>query len=72
MAGSSGSGTSQVKPTLIKPVFPQNSLDMMEYPFFTMTSFPPGFIANIGGAVSARSVRLLDKINNPGWLGIKF
>ncbi|RUS91136.1 hypothetical protein EGW08_001049 [Elysia chlorotica] len=36
-----------------------------EYPFFTMRSFPPGFIINLGGVVSARSVKLLDKIHNP-------
>ena len=40
-----------------------------EYPFFTVKSFPPGFIVHLGGVVSARSVKLLDKIHNPGrWL----
>ncbi|XP_069132346.1 C2 domain-containing protein 5-like [Argopecten irradians] len=43
----------------------QPSIEMMEYPFFTMTSFPPGFIVHLGGVVSARSVKLLDKIHNP-------
>jgi hypothetical protein len=37
-----------------------------EYPLFTMTSFPPGFIIHIGGVVAARSIKLLDKIHNPG------
>ncbi|XP_021377240.1 C2 domain-containing protein 5-like isoform X2 [Mizuhopecten yessoensis] len=43
----------------------QPSIEMMEYPFFTMTSFPPGFIVHLGGVVSARSVKLLDRIHNP-------
>ena len=30
-----------------------------------MKQFPPGFIANIGGTVSSRSVKLLDHINCP-------
>jgi hypothetical protein len=36
-----------------------------EFPFYTLTSFSPGFIKNIAGVVSARSVKLLDDINNP-------
>ncbi|CAG5115440.1 unnamed protein product, partial [Candidula unifasciata] len=36
-----------------------------EYPFFTLRSFPVGFICSFGGVVSARSVKLLDKIHNP-------
>ncbi|XP_056092021.1 C2 domain-containing protein 5 isoform X5 [Rhinichthys klamathensis goyatoka] len=36
-----------------------------EYPFFTLTSFPPGFLLHLGGVVSARSVKLLDRIHNP-------
>ena len=31
-----------------------------------MTSFPVGFIVHLGGVVSAKSVKLLDKIHNPG------
>lgn len=31
-----------------------------------MTSFPVGFIIHLGGVVSAKSVKLLDKIHNPG------
>lgn len=38
---------------------------MMEYPFFTITTFPPNFLAKLGGAVTARSVKLLDRIHNP-------
>ncbi|XP_055789679.1 C2 domain-containing protein 5 isoform X5 [Salvelinus fontinalis] len=36
-----------------------------EFPFFTLTCFPPGFLVHIGGVVSARSVKLLDRIHNP-------
>ncbi|BFZ04098.1 hypothetical protein BsWGS_07137 [Bradybaena similaris] len=43
----------------------QQNIELLEYPFFTMRSFPAGFIQNLGGVVSARSVKLLDKIHNP-------
>ncbi|XP_016364757.1 C2 domain-containing protein 5 isoform X12 [Sinocyclocheilus rhinocerous] len=36
-----------------------------EYPFFTLAAFPPGFLLHVGGVVSARSVKLLDRIHNP-------
>ncbi|XP_016339112.1 C2 domain-containing protein 5 isoform X9 [Sinocyclocheilus anshuiensis] len=36
-----------------------------EYPFFPLTAFPPGFLLHVGGVVSARSVKLLDRIHNP-------
>nr|XP_009930386.1 PREDICTED: C2 domain-containing protein 5 [Opisthocomus hoazin] len=36
-----------------------------EFPFFTLTTFPPGFLVHVGGVVSARSVKLLDRIHNP-------
>uniref|UniRef100_A0A8C2I1N3 C2 domain-containing protein 5 n=1 Tax=Cyprinus carpio TaxID=7962 RepID=A0A8C2I1N3_CYPCA len=36
-----------------------------EYPFFTLTAFPPGFLLHVGGVESARSVKLLDRIHNP-------
>ena len=39
---------------------------LQEFPFFTMTSFPIGFLMHLGGVVSARSVKLLDRIHNPG------
>ncbi|KAL1131884.1 hypothetical protein AAG570_011495 [Ranatra chinensis] len=32
---------------------------MGEYPFLTLTKYPPGFIQHIGGVVSARAVKLL-------------
>ncbi|XP_053575078.1 C2 domain-containing protein 5 isoform X2 [Bombina bombina] len=43
----------------------QTTLEQREFPFFTLTSFPPGFLVHIGGVVSARSVKLLDRIHNP-------
>ena len=39
---------------------------LKEYPFFTFELFPPGFLVHLGGVVSARSVKLLDRIHNPG------
>ncbi|KAM9754415.1 C2 domain-containing protein 5 isoform 20-T20 [Menidia menidia] len=36
-----------------------------EFPFFTLKSFPPSFLVHVGGVVSARSVKLLDRIHNP-------
>nr|XP_029523785.1 C2 domain-containing protein 5-like isoform X2 [Oncorhynchus nerka] len=44
----------------------QSALEQREFPFFTLTCFPPGFLVHIGGVVSARSVKLLDRIHNPG------
>ncbi|XP_029697642.1 C2 domain-containing protein 5 isoform X8 [Takifugu rubripes] len=40
-------------------------LNSREFPFFTLASFPPGFLVHVGGVVSARSVKLLDRIHNP-------
>ena len=37
-----------------------------EYPFYTISTLPDGVLTHIGGLVTARSVKLLDKINNPG------
>ncbi|XP_031716196.1 C2 domain-containing protein 5 isoform X14 [Anarrhichthys ocellatus] len=43
----------------------QTALEQREFPFFTLASFPPGFLVHVGGVVSARSVKLLDRIHNP-------
>ncbi|XP_026565457.1 C2 domain-containing protein 5 isoform X1 [Pseudonaja textilis] len=43
----------------------QTALEQREFPFFTLTAFPPGFLLHVGGVVSARSVKLLDRIHNP-------
>ncbi|XP_041367156.1 C2 domain-containing protein 5-like [Gigantopelta aegis] len=67
--GSSGSGSnagSSGKLTLANKLNCQpTNIELLEFPFFTMTKFPPGFIVHLGGVVSARSVKLLDKIHNP-------
>ncbi|XP_030070262.1 C2 domain-containing protein 5 [Microcaecilia unicolor] len=43
----------------------QLALEQREFPFFTLTVFPQGFLVHVGGVVSARSVKLLDRIHNP-------
>ncbi|XP_069819976.1 C2 domain-containing protein 5 isoform X7 [Dendropsophus ebraccatus] len=43
----------------------QSALEQREFPFFTLTVFPVGFLIHVGGVVSARSVKLLDRIHNP-------
>ncbi|XP_032077821.1 C2 domain-containing protein 5 isoform X5 [Thamnophis elegans] len=43
----------------------QSALEQREFPFFTLTAFPPAFLLHVGGVVSARSVKLLDRIHNP-------
>ncbi|MBN3310470.1 C2 domain-containing protein 5 isoform X9 [Amia ocellicauda] len=43
----------------------QSALEHREFPFFTLTCFPMGFLVHVGGVVSARSVKLLDRIHNP-------
>lgn len=48
------------------PVNDAVTLNLQEFPFFTLTSFPAGFLVHVGGVVSARSVKLLDRIHNPG------
>nr|XP_022293982.1 C2 domain-containing protein 5-like isoform X2 [Crassostrea virginica] len=61
----SGSGMGSSGKAVTKLSAQQPSIELMEYPFFTMTSFPVGFIVHLGGVVSAKSVKLLDKIHNP-------
>ncbi|KAK3095112.1 hypothetical protein FSP39_010454 [Pinctada imbricata] len=68
LTGSSGSGSGSgtcTSKTIPKLSAQQPSIELMEYPFFTMTSFPAGFIVHLGGVVSAKSVKLLDRIHNP-------
>ncbi|XP_067642568.1 C2 domain-containing protein 5 isoform X2 [Eurosta solidaginis] len=38
---------------------------LLEYPFLTLTKYPPGFILHIGATVAARSVKLLERVPNP-------
>lgn len=49
---------------VLKPLNQEN-MDMLEYPFLTLTKYPTGFIIHLGATVSARSVKLLDKSTNP-------
>ncbi|XP_038562691.1 C2 domain-containing protein 5 isoform X3 [Micropterus salmoides] len=64
--GSGGSTGKEAGPlkTLLRQQT-QTALEHREFPFFTLTSFPPGFLVHVGGVVSARSVKLLDRIHNP-------
>ncbi|XP_034032482.1 C2 domain-containing protein 5 isoform X3 [Thalassophryne amazonica] len=64
--GSGGSAGKEVGPlkTLLRQQT-QTALEQREFPFFTLTSFPPAFLVHLGGVVSARSVKLLDRIHNP-------
>ncbi|XP_077286731.1 C2 domain-containing protein 5 [Arctopsyche grandis] len=50
---------------VLRPSMNQDNLDLLEYPFLTIVKFPPGFIMHIGGAVAARSVKLLERVPNP-------
>ncbi|XP_046863179.1 C2 domain-containing protein 5-like [Xenia sp. Carnegie-2017] len=43
----------------------QRLINELEFPFFTLTKLPSSILRSIGGVVSARSVKLLDRINNP-------
>ncbi|XP_060734770.1 C2 domain-containing protein 5 isoform X2 [Tachysurus vachellii] len=64
--GSGGSAGKEVAPlkALLRQQT-QSALEQREFPFFTLTSFPAGFLLHVGGVVSARSVKLLDRIHNP-------
>ncbi|KAM7396640.1 hypothetical protein PAMP_019671 [Pampus punctatissimus] len=64
--GSGGSAGKEAGPlkTLLRQQT-QTALEQREFPFFTLTSFPSGFLVHVGGVVSARSVKLLDRIHNP-------
>ncbi|XP_076290248.1 C2 domain-containing protein 5 isoform X1 [Lasioglossum baleicum] len=51
-------------PTAVIRTMNQDAFEMLEYPFITMQQYPPGFILHIGGLVSSRSVKLLERISN--------
>lgn len=51
-------------PVLRAPLNPEN-LEMLEYPFLTVSKFPSGFILHLGATVAARSVKLLERVPNP-------
>lgn len=58
--GSRGQPTS----VLLKPIN-HDALELLEYPFLTITKVPPGFVRHLGATVSARSVKLLARVPNP-------
>ncbi|KAL3290348.1 hypothetical protein HHI36_023691 [Cryptolaemus montrouzieri] len=49
---------------ILRSMVHQDNFDMLEYPFLTISKYPSGFIQHLGGAVSARSVKLLERISN--------
>lgn len=48
-----------------RPVLNAENIEMMEYPLFTMRSYPVGLVKRLSGVVSTASVKLLDKANEP-------
>nr|XP_037867858.1 C2 domain-containing protein 5 isoform X4 [Bombyx mori] len=66
-AGNVGSGGGAI----LRPSMNSNNLDMLEYPFLTMTEFPPGFIVHIGGTVCARSVKLAEGGGEGAWAELR-
>ncbi|XP_037041487.1 C2 domain-containing protein 5 isoform X2 [Bradysia coprophila] len=51
--------------TILKTPFHHDNLDMLEYPFLTMSTYPQGFILHLGATVCSRSVKLLERVPNP-------
>ena len=65
MAGSDRSTGGHLRATTaIVRTMNQDTVEMLEYPFITMQQYPPGFILHIGGLVSSRSVKLIERITN--------
>jgi hypothetical protein len=66
VAGCSPKGYQQPQPQFISSLkmaskqAPKDGLEILEYPFLTLHSFPEGFIQRLGGLVCCRSVKLLD------------
>ncbi|KAJ2954615.1 hypothetical protein O0L34_g2912 [Tuta absoluta] len=54
--GNAGSGGGAI----LRPSMNSSNIEMLEYPFLTMTEYPPGLIVHLGGTVCARSVKLVD------------
>lgn len=46
--------------SILKSSMHPNNIDMLEYPFLTLTEYPVGFVLHIAGSVFARSVKLID------------
>ncbi|XP_011298322.1 C2 domain-containing protein 5 isoform X3 [Fopius arisanus] len=65
LAGSDRSMGGHLRPsTAIVRTMNQDALEMLEYPFITMQYYPAGFVLHLGGLVSARSVKLIERITN--------
>ncbi|KAK0162370.1 hypothetical protein PV327_008714 [Microctonus hyperodae] len=64
LAGSDRSMAAHLRPSTTIRTMNQDAVEMLEYPFITMQQYPPGFIINLGGLVSARSVKLIEKLSN--------
>lgn len=47
------------------PLLMQENVDMLEYPFLTLSKYPTGFVVHLGATVCARSVKLLERVPNP-------
>lgn len=39
---------SHLRPPSVRPTMNQENLDMLEYPFLTMSKYPPGFVQHLG------------------------
>ncbi|GAB1291419.1 C2 domain-containing protein 5 [Apodemus speciosus] len=67
--GGMGSGSAGKEGGPFKALLRQQTQSALEqrteFPFLTLTAFPPGLLVHVGGVVSARSVKLLDRIHNP-------
>lgn len=57
---SSGTNSAGVVPVR-NFLFNQDGTEVLEYPFITLKYFPADFIEHLGGIVSAKSVKLLDR-----------
>ena len=55
--GSSSSEKHSSRPRAMDKVMP-------EFPFLTITKFPPGFLVHLGGMVSSKSVKLLEELDD--------
>ncbi|CAL7940057.1 unnamed protein product [Xylocopa violacea] len=62
--GNDKSMTGLIKSSAVIRTMNQDAFEMLEYPFITMQQYPSGFILHIGGLVSSRSVKLLERISN--------
>lgn len=62
--GNSLNSSDRINTPAFKSPLNQENLDMLEYPFLTISKLPAGFIVHLGATVSARSVKLLQRVPN--------